>query len=138
MASLRRIDPPPDASEEMALAWSSLQDAIEALGRDIEDASPPPFGRVVAPVSTSHQMGYEVLPVVPVAALTITLPKIERRRIGECVVVYNNSALTNTITVAAADKGESIDGAATVTITAARGLKLLQVLEPDRWGVLIA
>lgn len=55
---------------------------------------------------------------------TVTLPAVATAKFGRSIVVKNHSGSTNTITIAAAGS-DKIDGAATVTITTARGVTRL-------------
>jgi hypothetical protein len=118
-------------------AVRQLQDAQEE-GRRLDSLLQRPFIGLPTKVVTARfwaSWGDVVLCDPTAAAFTVILPRPDRTKIGAVVGIKNHSASTNTITVACSTAEETVDGAATVTITTARQMVVYLYVGDDEWIV---
>jgi len=104
-----------------------LQDGARHEADRLDYAVVRPFG-VPQRIYTSASIGYGQLALCDpsAAALTVTLPPITRDRVGQLILIKNNTDSTNKITILPAGD-DQIDGSDSLEISTARGRALLCV-----------
>jgi hypothetical protein len=78
----------------------------------------------------------ELLAVDPTpGVLTVTLPFAKSADVDKSVIIKNNSASTNNITILAAGN-DTIDGSSTLVVGVARSSRTLKVIAQGEWVVI--
>lgn len=103
-------------------------DGVESAIRSLDDSKDKPFGEPidVIGVDSGAPLSKVVLCDPSAGALVLSIQPLSTMDIGKIIVVKNNSASTNTITIQC--MGATIDGAASGAITTARGVLRLYVI----------
>jgi hypothetical protein len=118
-------------------AARELQDAQRAFQARRALLPDLPLGRPAAVVrgDTQARLGEPCVVDPTSGALTVSLPRVERGQEGAVLLVVNDSASTNVITVRGPSADVLISGAATYTRGVARSVIALMVLGPTAWHV---
>lgn len=119
------------ATRELGLAQDEI---ARALAQGADDAARP-CGEPTDVIRAAYGARFgELVRANPTGgAFTVLLPPAASERVGEVIRVKNDSASTNTVTVAA-QPTEMIDGASTHTSSVAWEPRAFVVLARGRWG----
>lgn len=121
-----RYTPPKNTIER------DIQDGARFETDRISYASYRPFG-VPKRIVGNNTIGYGQIALCDptAAALTITLPQASREKVGQLVIVKNNTDSTNAITIRPSGS-EQIDGESSLELSTARAVALL-MCDYEEW-----
>lgn len=121
------------ATRELGLAQDEIARALAQAADDVAR----PCGEPTEVIRAAYGARFgELVRVDPTGgAFTVMLPPARGERVGEVIYVKNDSASTNTVTVAA-QPTETIDGASTHTSSVAWEARAFVVLARGRWGTI--